>query len=263
MQEQAVAEGETGGGDAISMETPGVKELIDQAVSAAVNPLKANRDEILNEKKSVAQKLADMEKTWGGMDPTQVKSLMEKIANDDETRLIAEGKIDEVLQKRTGALKQDYETRLTGSEQALKEREERIAGLTGKISHLTLSGSIRDAASQLGLQPTAVADAIVRAQHVFKLDDNFNPQARDEHGTLMLGKDGKNGLSVAEWLEGMRKDAPHWFAGSTGAGSTGGAGPGQGGQYTLTREQARDPATYRAAKAAADKAGKTLAIVEG
>lgn len=258
-----MAEGE-GGGDTggITLDTPGVRELLDSAVSAAVGPLKANRDEILNESKTYKSKLSELEKTWGGYDPAQVKNLMDRMSNDEETKLIAEGKIDEVISKRTGALKGDYEARLEAATGKIGEYESGIKDRDSRIANLTVGGEISKAAAVLGVHPTAIGDAQIRAMQVFKLNDKFEPEPRDANGTLLLGKNGKDPLSVAEWLEGMRKDAPHWFPGSSGTGSTGGGGGGGGAAFTITRTDARDPTKYREAKAAAEKAGKTLTMVD-
>ena len=260
-----MAEGENGAGDGagtISLDTPGVRELLDQAVAAAVEPLKANRDTILNESKGFKAKLAEMEKTWGGLDPTNVKALMDRMSNDEETKLIAEGKIDEVISKRTGALKSDYETRLEAATGKLGEYEGGIKERDARIAQLTVGGEIAKAAQVLGVHPTAISDAEVRAMQVFKLNDKFQPEPRDANGTLLLGKNGKDPLTVAEWLEGMRKDAPHWFPGSSGTGSTGGQGGQGGAAFTISRADARDPAKYRQAKEAATKAGKELQMTD-
>lgn len=79
------------------------------------------------------------------------------------------------------------------------------------------------------------------------------------------GEGGKPWAGVGNLHERLRKnDAFRGFfndrrPGDTGLGSTGGA---SGSSFQLTREQARDPQAYRRAKEQADKAGKTLQIVD-
>lgn len=78
------------------------------------------------------------------------------------------------------------------------------------------------------------------------------------------GKNGKPWAGVSDFHERARKnEALKGFfkdnrPGDTGLGSTNGA---SGAAYRISQEDARDTTKYRAAKAAADKAGKTLEIV--
>jgi hypothetical protein len=103
----------------------------------------------------------------------------------------------------------------------------------------------------------ALHDVLLRGKQIFRLDgerviamDGDKPK---------FGKDGQSPLAMGEWLDGLREEAQHLFEPSTGGGAVGGARTGPT-AYTLTREQARDPAKYRATKEAAEKAGQELVI---
>jgi len=248
----------------IDASAPEVKDLLSAAVAEATGGLTKNRDQILAEKKALEEKNREISQQWEGMDPKMVKAIMERMQNDEETKLMAEGKIDEVLERRTGAMKTDYEKQLA------KEREEREAlakdrdGLSGKVKTMLINGMVRQAATEHDLNPSAVEDAIQRAKNVFQIDENDKPLAKNADGTIVVGKDAKSPISVSEWLGNMKETAPHWFKSSSGAGAQG--GPGAGGAndgYTISRDDARNPAKYRQAKALAEKAGQELQIVEG
>jgi hypothetical protein len=60
----------------------------------------------------------------------------------------------------------------------------------------------------------------------------------------------------------MKEKAPHWFPAPTGAGAHGGQGRGGAKTYAISREDARNPQMYQAAKAAAKEAGQELQIVD-
>lgn len=246
----------------LDMTNPAVKELVDAAVAEATKGLATNKEQILAEKKELQQKLEGLTKQWDGLDPEVVKNLVNRMNNDEETKLIAEGKIDEVVERRVAALRKDLETQLAAAQEKLDEMSGTNEGLSSKVKNLVIDGMVRQAGSELNLLPSAVEDAIYRAKGQFELDEHDHPIARDDKGALLIGKDGKSPLSPKEWLENMKEKAPHWFPTPSGAGAGGGPGNAGGGQFTLTRSQARDPAAYRNAKAAAEKAGQPLQIVD-
>lgn len=250
------------GGDVDYSKDPNVQKLINDAVTSATLGLKTKNDEILAEKKDLANKMAELEKQWSGFDAKQIANLMDKITNDEETKLIAEGKIDEVIEKRVEALKRDYEGKLSSLTEKLSEFEGQVGAKDSKIKKLVVDGHVRQAASKLGVVPTAIDDVIYRAAQTFALDDNDNPVAKNSDGAIIFGKSGKDPLTAVEWLESMKEKAPHWFPGSQGAGAAGGK-DGKGGSYTITKADAANPQAYQAAKEAAAKAGHQLQIVQG
>lgn len=247
-----------GGATQIDPSAPEVKALIEKAVKEATSGLVANRDEILSEKKTLQQQLAELTKTWEGLDPQAVRTIMSRLENDEEAKLLAEGKTDVVIERRTERLKADHRKQIEKLQAALAERDQKLEAMIAKVKKLMVEGSLRQAAAELGLVPSAVEDALVRAMNVFRVDDQRGLIA-EENGSTIFGKDGKNPLTPAEWLESMKEKAPHWFPAPVGGGA--GGGTGRSGSYTITREQARNVAVYRAAKEAAAKAGATLQIV--
>lgn len=245
-------------GGAIDASNPEVQALIQKAVTESNAALEANRNEILTEHKTLKQQMAEMSKTWDGLDPEAVRNIMSRMENDEETKLLAEGKMDEVINRRTERLKADYGTQIENFTGQLSEKDQALAAAQDQIKTLRVEGSLRSAASQLGLVPSAVDDALHRAMSVFKVDEKGKLIAEQE-GATIYGKDGKNPITPAEWLETMKEKAPHWFPAPSGAGA--GGGQGRGGSHTITREQARDVNVYRAAKEAAQKSGASLQIV--
>lgn len=255
----------------LDMNDPADKAALDAAVSAAVqsavaeatNGLKSNRDTILAEKKALEDKYKEVTTQFEGVDPKMVKSLFERIKNDEETKLISEGKIDEVLARRTDSMKKDYDARLTAAQQRALDLENSEKSLKQRTNDLLIEGIVRQAAAEVGILPAAFEDAIYRAKKVFSLDDNFAPVAKDANGAPILGKDAKTQISAKEWLEGMKEKTPHWFPGSNGVGAGGGAKGADGRPvHTISREDARNPQMYQAAKAAAAKAGVPLQMTE-
>jgi len=177
------------------------------AVEAAVTGLKTKNSELLGSLKAAKQDAARFE----GIDPDAVRNILSKFANDEEAGLIAAGKIDEVLDKRTTRMKAGFE------QETAKERTAREAAETraDKFSRRVLENGIRAEATAAGLHQYAIDDALLRASATFKLDDEGNPVAVKD----AFGKDGKP-LTLKEWFSDMKEKAPHWFpANANGGGS--------------------------------------------
>ena len=207
---------------AFNAEAPEVKALIEAAVKDATSGLAANRDEILGEKKTLQQSLDEMKKTWGSYDPEAVKNIMSRLENDEEAKLLAEGKTDEVIARRTERLQADHAKQLKNLTDQLNEKDTQLNGTTSRVKELMVSGTLRQAAVEQGLVPSAIEDALSRAMNVFKVGDNDELFA-EENGSTAYGKDGKTPLTPGEWLESMKDKAPHWFPAPSGGGAGGGS----------------------------------------
>jgi hypothetical protein len=209
----------------INLEDPAVKEAIEKIVSEQTAGLKKNRDDLLEEKRKLGEKFQELETRWAPLkefDPTMLASILERFEKDEEAKLIAAGKLDEVLNRRTDAMRKDAEKLVLAAQERATAFESATTALKGRIAQLVIGAKIRESAVKLGLAPTAIADAERDGMAVFDLDENENPVMHDVDGTLVLGKDGKSPKPPAEWLDGMREAKPHWWPPSGGGGAGGG-----------------------------------------
>jgi hypothetical protein len=101
------------------------------------------------------------------------------------------------------------------------------------------------------------------------VDGKFVAQVVDDKGVprVSMKQGSTDNMGIAELVESMRnaESFSPAFAGSgaTGSGSAGSASAGRGGSgMKLSWEDAHDPAKYRAARDAAEKAGRTLQVGE-
>jgi hypothetical protein len=188
-QEPDPAAGGAGGDD--------VAAAVRKAVDEAVAGLKSKNSELLGKLKERDDKL----KSFDGIDPVAVSTMLKRFADDEEAGLIKAGKIDEVLTKAKALSKAD------------------------KLAARTLAGALRDAAIKTGALPEAMDDIVLRAGSVWRLNDDGEPVAinGDE---VILGKDGKTPLSPMEWAESLRETAPHLWPKAQGTNAPGsGSGP--------------------------------------
>ncbi|WP_016592460.1 hypothetical protein, partial [Yersinia pestis] len=167
-------EGGEGGGGAAAAITPEIQALIDARVNESVTGLKTKNSELLGKLKEQGENL----KRYDGIDPDAVKTILQRFSDDEEAKLIAAGKIDEVLDKRTERLRADVDKKL----KVANERAEKAENFSKKFSDRVLGDAIRSAALKTGALPGAADDIILRAKGVFTLNDEGEAVAVDKDG---------------------------------------------------------------------------------
>lgn len=212
MNEEGGDGGNGGGGSEGTTITPEMQKVIDAQVAG----LKQKNSELLGKVKEYGEKF----KQYEGIDPDAVRSILQRFSDDEEAKLIASGKIDEVLTKRTERMKAGYE------KETLAERQKREAAeaRAEKFQRRVLENGVIRAASEAGLHQHAIEDALLHAAQAFQLDDEGNPVAAEG----MYGKDGQP-LTLKEWFAEMKERKPHWWPASANGGGAS-QGGGRGGQ---------------------------------
>ena len=195
------------------------------------------RVELATAKREAAERrmaIKAIEEKYAGIDPAKVREMMAKLDQDGEAALLRDGKIEEVIAKRTEKLRADLQSKIDEAHGKAASAEERVK----KYSQRVLDDRIRDAVmGKVHVHAIKSGDVMRAARELFVLDEHGNAVQLDEDGKPVLGKDGKTPFSVEEWLEGMEKIAPHWFPnGASGGGASGSGGSGGSGK-TMTRAQ--------------------------
>lgn len=218
---------EDDGGDGGTQADPlaDLQKKIDEAVAAATLGLKTKNEELLG--KVVTYK--DQLKQFEGVDLAKIKELTDRLDQDEDLKLINEGKKHEVIDKHTQRMRAAHE-------EALKAEREKTAAEAARADKYR--GAVLDSqilAVTQGLHKGAVEDALLHARNIFTLDANGKAVQMD-NDSVVLGKDGKTPFSPAEWIEVQKELKPHWFpAGTSGGGSGGTREAGGGTGKTITR----------------------------
>jgi hypothetical protein len=205
-----------GGGDDLDAK-------IAAAVAAATQGLKAKNDELLGKLKTSGEKL----KSFEGIDPAEMKALKERLDQDEDALLLAQGKKNVVIEKYTERMRAQHAADLVAAEDRVKAEAQRADTYRGAV----LDNQIRSVCT--GLHKGAVEDALLAARQLFVLDAKGNAVQLDSDGvTPVRGKDGTTPFSPAEWIEQQKELKPHWFpSGTSGSGSLdvreGGSGTGK------------------------------------
>ena len=230
-----------GGGGGVDLNDPKVKAAIAEAVGTETSGLKAKNTELLGLQATLKEQVNELSAQWSGLDPDAVRALIKQLDSDEDTKLIAEGKFDEVLGKRTEAMRKDWETKLTASTAKIDTLMEQLAGRDGQIHSLRVDHSIRAACAESGVTiPGAIDDAVSLARSVFQVNEGGELEARDAAGGLLLGKDATTPIQPVEWLEARKTDREHWWGTSGGGGAGGGSHKGGDDQNNVDGMSSRD-----------------------
>jgi len=213
----------------------------------------------LSKERSAAKMAAERLQAFGDVEPAKAKEALEKV--ERMSKWTPEEKVAEQIKAREAQLAEKWGKEVEASR---KEREDLQRQLE---AHLVTASAVGALTKQKG----NVELLLPHVQRQIKVE-------RDGNGTFVarvVDKDGhlritprpgsQDPMSIEELVESMRASdifAPA-FAGSGASGSGAQGSPRAGNppsRFTITREDARDPSKYRAAKEAAQKAGGRLEI---
>jgi len=169
----------------------------------------------------------------------QYKTMVDKAQGEEEAQLLKSGQFDEVLERRTQALKSEYQRQLEELHQQREAAEADKAAARQRFGSVYLGEQLATALERkkLRLRPTARADLLTRAGSTFEPNDTLDK---------LVAKDAVDGLgqelTIDDWLDRTVTEAPHLFDGGDGGGARPG-GAGGGGAIRMS-EVINDPAAY-------------------
>ncbi len=197
--------------------------------------LKASIKKLNEENAKRRIELKQFQERYDGIDPDKVKGLLSKLENDEEAKLLADGKIDEVVNRRIEKQRADLEKQVKDSLTKAEQAELRAKNFEQRV----LDNAIRFAASKAGLHPHAIEDALFRARTMFKLNENGDAVMYDGD-EIKPGKDGKSPYTPSEWLDEMKEKAPHWYPAMNSGGGGGGNDGTSGSKVDLSKLPPRE-----------------------
>lgn len=215
-------------------------------IEEAVAGLKEKNAELLDEKKKVQVALKDFE----NIDPQKARDALEFLEQNHDAQLIKDGKIDELLEKKTSTMRAEHEESINELKGQLDESLGVGDNFKRQYETKVVEDAIRDAALKAGVVPAAVTDILLRGKQVFSVGKDGSVESRDAEGRLNKNTEDIV-LNPLNWIEGLKKHSPHYWPGSEGADAIGG---GPGGENDVTAALARaaasgDMKTYRKLRA--------------
>lgn len=213
---------------------------IDKKIEEATSGLKNKNQELLDEKKKIQETLKNFE----DIDPKKAREALNFLETNTEAQLIKEGRVDELLEKRTSAMKSDHDAIVNELSQKLDEEAKGRQTFEQMYKSKMIEDGLRAAAIQAKVRPEAIDDVILRGRREFALAGDGSLEARDSEGRLKKTLDDKI-LTTTNWTESLKKSHPHYWPESQGVGLRG--------RYST------DPNDYNAALADAAAKGDTAA----
>jgi hypothetical protein len=196
--------------------TSSVDEKIDEAVAG----LKAKNEELIGEKKSIQERLSEFSDIT---DPIKAMEALNFLTENEDAKLIKDGKIEEVIEKRTSQLRLDHETALEEFSIKIQDLESSKGKYKSMFQNKIIEDELRAVAAKQGVRMEALSDVLLRGNTVFTLGSDGSVEARDSSGALLKNEKGSV-LTPAVWIDGLKDSSPHYWPISEGAGATGKVG---------------------------------------
>ena len=183
-------------------------------------------DEFRNNNVQLKQELETLKEAAKG-DEDKLKRLadLEKaLESDEDAKLIADGKIEEVIQRRsdrqTSEMRRDFEGKVKNKDTLIEtltvERDEASSG----FNNLRIDTAINEAINEHGgVRKGALMDIRSRARRTFRMKDDIVTAMEGDN--IVYGPLGGDSLTPLEFVNKLVETAPHLFEDSAGGGGSG------------------------------------------
>lgn len=212
--------------------TPEMQAVLQKKIDEEVAGLKKKNSELIEKQKTLKENMAQFE----GLDVERIKAFQKQIEENEEMKLLSEGKIEEVVDRRTEAMRKDFTSNLTARDAKIEELSQILKKKEEDLTALVVDGQIRESYIALDFEPTAMDDIITLGRKTFVMDyESGQATPRDQHGNIIFSKDGKTPIGPAEWLENLSEKKPYLRRASSGAGASGSGGRGNRGDVDTSK----------------------------
>ena len=126
---------------------------------------------------------------------------MDLFQGNEEAQLIKDGKIDEVIKRRTERMQQDHQTAIDGLTKKVETSELALQAANERIASLVIDDALTKAATELACEPTAIPDILSRGRSVFSIKEDGGLDAHRPDGTLFAGSDPTKAITPEGRLE--------------------------------------------------------------
>ena len=140
----------------------------------------------------------------------------------EDGELVQNTSLEQALEKRTTEMRSTLQAQIAEKAKEMEAWQKRASAFESKLKNTLIDRAISQAAldKEIGAYPSALPDIMSRARELFTIDDNDKIVPK-RNGEIVYGADGTSPMSVKEYLQSLRNDAPHLFQGAQGGGATG------------------------------------------
>ena len=210
----------------VDISDPAVKAFVEGLVEESVKGLKAKNSELIEREKkakAASDELAKKLEAFDGVDLEDYKAFQTRVENDEDLKLIKEGKLDEVIERKT-------QKHIDAANKRLEEAEEKAAAaekLADERDKALRTEKLNNqvATKVTGLAANALGDVQRLAGEFFDIGEDGKPVVRD--GVEARTADGKP-VAFDSFQNYLVENRPYYFTKGSGAGSQGGGKGGDG-----------------------------------
>jgi len=211
-----------------------VLDLEDKDYKSKIDEFRTNNRSLFSENEKLKAEMLKLE-PLKSLDPEMYAKGVEALKLQQETqdkKLIDEGKVDELIEQRTGVMKSEHAKQIEAKDSLIKRLQGDYDTAQRRLSDHLIEQRISEAVNLVGkVRTNAMSDVLSRARGTWRVDDSgLALIALDERGEKRFGKEG-NPLKEKEWAEMLIDEAPHLFESARGSGAEGGR-PNNGGLGT-------------------------------
>jgi len=207
-----------------------VEGMVDKA---KLDEFRTNNTELKKQLDSMKEELAK----FSGVDLTKYTEAMKAIENDQEKKLLKDGKIDEVINLRTEKMRQTYEDQIKAKDHAIKKvQDERDGAFKDRDTYIVDSELQRAVGDpEMGFQANvgSMLKAEVLKNFVYK--DGKVVRVKED-GSVVFGAKGEP-VTIGEYLQDVAKEHPYLVKASTGGGARNNGNNSQPGAKVMKRSE--------------------------
>lgn len=202
--------------------------------------LTAKQQELLNEKKTLAEKLKVLEGQLSGIDLEKAKKALEQAEQHEREKLKATGDWETREKQLKEQLAADLSKRETHFQAELKTREDRIGKLQGSLEKSLVEAQATAAIAAAKGSPELLLPHVMRSVKVVEENGEFVARVLDATGQPRIANVKGDAFTIANLVDEMRANTVYGRAfEASGAGGSG-AGQGNGGGSGVKTVSSRD-----------------------
>jgi len=196
-----------------------IKTIVDPAVDEATKGLKDTNKQLKSEKTKI-QGILDKMPTSEELE--NYKKMSAVIDSSEDAKLIADGKIDEVIERRTERVRLDFESKNATLQEELDKTKGELGTVNSSFDTHRINEAIRAESLKQGVAPEAIEDVVLRSTGIFSIGEDKKIVSLDSEGHVVTDDKGTP-LDIPLFIANLKEKAPHFWPGSKGAG-LGGSG---------------------------------------
>lgn len=187
-----------------------------------IDEFRTNNNALKEKQKELEEHAAELK----DVDPKKYREVLKQLEEVDkleERDLIKQGKLDEVIGRRTAGMQTEHKNQLTAKDKALVDSTNKNKMLTSRLGTLLIDSEAQNTLNRLGVEVVkgALPDILSRAHRTFSINDAGELVPAGPDGKINYGSDSEP-LGFEEWGKKLVEEAAHLFQPSSGGGAGGG-----------------------------------------